>query len=331
MKRASKSRFSKLTIVPHVPKNMKKYGKKTVTAQSVVEGTGHEDVQHKSIRKILLCAGIAAILCTAVPTALIAAGYREPVRAAVNTVLTPIRTVMSGVGDRIGNLSAYLTEFDALKEENARLRAQLASMEDTVRAAELTLEENAFLSEFLSLKENHDDYRFLKCEIVASEETGYKRTLTLNAGSGEGADVGYPVITASGVVGRITEVGKNWSKAEPITELSSSVGAYVERSGAMGVAEGSYLVREHGQLLLSYLEPDADAKVGDRVRTSGVNSYYPRGLLLGEITELLYDPATGACSAVLTPTSVLSDLRDVMILTDFAIYETVDPPSEENA
>ncbi len=287
-----------------------------------MQGEGNADTGRISLRKILIPVLVAAILFTAVPTALIALGYREPVRVAVNTVLTPIRAAVSTVGDRVRTLSAYITEFDALKAENERLRAQLATMEDKIREAELTLEENAFLSEFLSLKENHDDYRFLKCEIVAREESGYRLTLTLNAGTGEGVAVGYPVITASGVVGRVTEVGSNWAKVEPITELSSSVGAYVERSGSDGIAGGSYLYRDRGQLALSYLDVTADIVEGDRVRTSGVNSFYPRGLLIGTVTDILTDPATGERSAVITPTSDLSDLRDVMILTDFAIFET---------
>lgn len=266
---------------------------------------------------------ICALLCAGIPSVLILTGHGEPIRSALNTVLSPIRGIFSDAGDGIRDISAYITEFDALKAENERLRAQLNSMENTVREAELKLEENAFLREFLELKESNEDYRFLKCEIVASDESaGYRRTLTLNAGTVEGAAVGYPVITQSGVIGRITEVGSNWAKAEPITELSSAIGAYVERSGASGIAEGSYLYRDSGQLLFSYLEADADIAVGDRIRTSGVNSYYPRGLLIGEITAILTDPATGVRSAVITPTSPLSDLRDVMVLTDFAIYET---------
>ena len=275
---------------------------------------------------ILIC----ALLCAGIPSVLILTGHAEPVRTVINTVLTPIRSGFSAAGDGIRSISDYITAFDALKAENERLRAQLISMENTVRDAELKLEENAFLREFLELKESNADYRFVKCEIVASDESaGYRRTLTLNAGAIDGAAVGYPVITQSGVVGRITEVGTNWAKAEPITELSSAIGAYAERSGASGIAEGSYLYRDAGKLLFTYLEKDADIAVGDRIRTSGVNSYYPRGLLLGEITEILIDPATGARSAVITPTSPLSDLRDVMILTDFAIYDTAkDAPTD---
>ena len=285
-------------------------------------------MKHSKILQFLLPPLICALLCAGIPSVLILTGHGETIRTAVNTILSPIRGVFSDAGDGIRDISAYITEFDALKAENERLRSQLASMEDTIRAAELTLEENAFLREFLSLKESHNDYRFLKGEIVASyASAGYRRTLTLNAGTVEGAAIGYPVITPSGVVGRITEVGGNWAKAAPITELSSAIGAYVERSGDSGVAEGSYLYRDAGQLLFNYLEEDADIIIGDRIRTSGVNSYYPRGLLIGEITEILTDPATGARSAVITPTSPLSDLRDVMVLTDFAIYDT-DPEQE---
>lgn len=268
--------------------------------------------------RILVPIFIVALLCAAVPSVMILSGHDEAIRGAVNTVLVPAERVFSDIGAGIRRIFAGFTEYDALKEENERLRAQLASVEDSVRAAELALEENAFLSQFLELKENHADYRFLKCEVVAAENTGYRTTLTLNAGTGEGAAVGYPVITAEGVVGRITEVGGNWSKAEPITELSSSVGVYAERTGDTGLAEGDYGCRKQGLLLLDYLGQDADIRVGDRIRTSGVNSFYPRGLLIGEITELRIDPASMTTTAVIRPACRFSDLKDVMILTDFA-------------
>ncbi len=284
--------------------------------------------KHPSLLRILIPILICALLCAGIPTVMIVTGHAELVRSAVNTVFVPIEHVFSGAGNGIRNALAYFTEFDTLKAENERLRAQLAAMEDQIRTAERTLSENKFLSEFLELKENHADYRFLKCEVVAYDNTGYRSTLTLNAGTGEGAAVGYPVITAEGVVGRITEVGVNWSKAEPITTPSSAVGAYAERSGAAGIASGDYTRRADGTLLFTYLDTDADIAVGDRIRTSGVNSFYPRGLLLGEITELLIDSATLQKSAVIQPAAAQDTLRDVMILTDFAIYDTEQKPSE---
>ena len=273
-------------------------------------------------RSFLLPVLICALLCMGIPTAMIATGHTELLRSAVSTVMTPVQHVFSDAGRKIRGFTAHFTEYDELKAENERLRAQIVSMETQVRDAQQTLDENAYLTQFLELKENHADYRFLKCEVVSAKDTGYTLTLTLNAGENEGAAVGYPVITAAGVVGRITEVGSNWSKVMPLTELSSSVGAYNERTGEDGVAVGDYACRVNGELLLSYLDVRSGVAVGDRIRTSGVGGSFPRGLLIGTVSEVRWDPATMARTAVLTPAaSSPADLRDVMILTDFAVYE----------
>lgn len=280
-------------------------------------------MKHNRAGFILIPVLICALLFAVIPSALILTGHAELIRGAVNTVFVPIERVFSGAGDGVRSMLAYFTEFDELKAENERLRAQLASMEDKVRAAELTLEENAFLTNFLDLRENHADFRFLKCEVVAADDNGYRTVYTLNAGTKEGAAAGNPVITAEGLLGRISEVGSNWCKVVPVTELSSSVGAYAERSGAGGIAEGEYALRMDGKLLLTYLEENADVVVGDRIRTSGVNSIFPRGLLIGEVTELRTDPANMARTAVITPAVRFGVLRDVMIITDFAHYEEI--------
>jgi len=292
---------------------------------------GKQAQPQMSLRHFLIPVLICALLCAGVPSVLILTGHPEPVRAVVNTLLTPLSSLFASAGDGVDDVFSYFTAVDALKEENERLRRQLASMEEKLREAELTMEENAFLSAFLTLKQDHDDYRFLKCEVVAEDRTGYRQVLTLNAGYAAGVQVGYPVISASGVIGRVVEVGVNWSKAEPITSISSAVGVYVERTGESGVAEGSYLYSDDGKLLLSYLGADTDIMIGDRIRTAGVNSYYPRGLLVGDISAVTVDHATGERTAVITPTAPLSDLRDVMVLTDFAIYDTDPPVTNENA
>ena len=273
-------------------------------------------------RSFILALLICALLCMGVPTAMILTGHTELLRSAVSTVMTPVQRVFSDAGRRIRVFTAHFTEYDALKAENERLREQIISMETQIRDAQQALDENAYLSQFLELKENHADYRFLKCEVVSVKDTGYTLTLTLNAGENEGAAVGYPVITAAGVVGRVTEVGSNWSKVTPVTELSSSVGVYNERTEEDGVAVGDYACRVSGNLLLSYLDIHSGVAVGDRIRTSGIGGSYPRGLLIGTVTEVRWDPATMARTAVVMPAAASpADLRDVMILTDFAVYE----------
>lgn len=280
--------------------------------------------------RFLLPLLICALLCMGIPTAMMLTGHTALLRSAVTAIMNPVERAFSGAGRYAKNFFAHFSDYDRLKAENENLREQLGAMETKMREAEQALAENAYLSQFLELRENHADYRFLKCEVVSARDTGYSLSLTLNAGTGESAAVGYPVITAEGVVGRIDEVGPNWSKVTPVTELSSAVGVYVERSGEEGIAVGDYACRLEGKLLLSYLDADSDIAVGDRVRTSGTGGNYPRGLLIGTVTEVRWDPATMVRTAVLTPAAPLSALRDVMILTDFAVYEKDCLPDAES-
>lgn len=269
-------------------------------------------------RVILL---VCAFLCAAIPTLLILLGQIEPVRTFMKPVTTPIEEAFSSVGRTVSSWFGYFSDYDTLRKENEALKAELASMEEVVRGAEQLKKENEFLSAFLELKENRSDFRFIKCEVVARDDNGYKTTFTVNAGEDMGAAVGDPVITELGVVGRITELGGNWATVTPLTETSSSIGAYSERSGDEGIVEGTLAQRSEGNVLLSYLAPDADLAVGDRIRTAGHGSYYPRGLLLGRVTEIEIDASTGAQSATVTPAVDLSRVYEVMILTDFAVAE----------
>ncbi len=276
-------------------------------------------------RVILL---ICAFLCAAIPTVLILLGQREPVRTLIKPVTTPIENAFSSIGRSFSSLLGYFSDYDILRAENEALKNELASMEEIVRGAEQLREENEFLSDFLELKENRADFRFIKCEIVSRDDNGYKTTFTVNVGTDMGAAVGDPVITSIGVVGRITEIGGNWASVTPLTETSSSIGAYAERTGDEGILEGTLATRSEGTVRLSYLAPDADLAVGDRVRTAGNGSYYPRGLLLGKITAVSIDPQTGAQSATVAPAVDLSTVRDVMILTDFAVAQNEDATHE---
>ena len=72
-------------------------------------------------------------------------GKPSPVSRVVSFVTTPVQRLVSGVSGAFGKGLGYFTEFDDLKAENEELKKQLREMEQTVRDAELALEENAQL------------------------------------------------------------------------------------------------------------------------------------------------------------------------------------------
>ncbi len=273
---------------------------------------------------VLLCAALVAVI---VPSVLSAVGAGFVVRNAVNTLLSPVRSLFAWIGDGIGGFFTYFGEFDRIRAENDELRGKVRQMSDELYAARVAEEENEWLRSFLSLRREHTDYRFRDAMIVGRESGNYATVFTLDAGSLQGVAVNMPVVTERGVVGAVTEVGLNWCKATAVIEHGSSVGVYCERSGAVGIAEGTYELRSRSLCRVNYLDAGADVAVGDRFFTSGLGSVYPKGLYLGEVTRLYTDEYGRGMIAELTPAADFSALSRVMILT--AYESAADAPAGE--
>ena len=269
-------------------------------------------------RFFIITLGVALIL-SIVPGVLCVMGQGSYIRSAIVTVGTPFRWAFTKIGEGLSGFSVYFNTIDMLREENEALRRELDEYKNLVYDAELIEEENDFLSDFLELKEEHIDFGLESASVIGREATNYRILLTLSKGSLHGVSVNMPIITDEGLVGHITEVGATWSKAVVITETASAVGGYIERTGALGVVEGTYELRAEGLCKMIYIDADSDIKVGDKVITSGIGGVYPRGLLVGRIIEVQIDENSRTLTAVIEPAADLDSISKVMIVTEYGI------------
>lgn len=260
-----------------------------------------------------------ALLLSIVPGVLCAMGQGSYIRSALVTVATPFRWAFTKVGEGLSGFSMYFRTLEELRDENEALRAELEGYKNLVYDAELIGEENEFLSEFLGIKEEHIDFLFEDATVVGRESTNYRTVYTLSKGTLHGIEVNMPIITEEGLVGHITEVGATWSKAVLITETASAVGGYIERSGVLGVVEGTYELRTEGICRMVYIEPDSDIRVGDKVLSSGMGGVYPRGILIGRISEISVDENTRTLTALIEPSADLDSISKLMIITEYSI------------
>lgn len=260
-----------------------------------------------------------ALLLSIVPGVLCAMGQGSYIRSALVTVATPFRWAFTKVGEGLSGFSMYFRTLEELRDENEALRAELEGYKNLVYDAELIGEENEFLSEFLGIKEEHVDFLFEDATVVGRESTNYRTVYTLSKGTLHGIEVNMPIITEEGLVGHITEVGATWSKAVLITETASAVGGYIERSGVLGVVEGTYELRTEGVCRMVYIEPDSDIRVGDKVLSSGMGGVYPRGILIGRISEISVDENTRTLTALIEPSADLDSISKLMIITEYSI------------
>lgn len=262
----------------------------------------------------------AVVLFVAVPTALSAIGVPEPMRNAVNVLTTPLQKVFNYVTDAIDGFSSYFTEFDNLVSENAALKKENAALQDRLYKAEKTENLNAWLEEFLEMKRFHTDFSFTPATVTGGDSGNYMTVFTVDRGSAHGITENMPVVSPDGVIGYVSEVGLTWSKVRTLIESAASVGAYVERTGEMGLVTGSFSLTAEGVCEITYLAADSDIRVGDRILTSGYGSIYPRDLVVGYVASLAPDEYSRTLTARIIPAASLTDLEKVMIITD---YDTV--------
>jgi rod shape-determining protein MreC len=120
---------------------------------------------------------------------------------------------------------------------------------------------------------------------VATEGTPWYRTVTLNRGTGDGVTLDAPVISATGVVGRVVAVGPGAAKVQLILDHEAGLGVRIERSRITAVVSGQAgFANEVGNLLqMKFVPVLADVVEGDVVVTSGLDRMFPKGLMVGRV------------------------------------------------
>jgi rod shape-determining protein MreC len=204
------------------------------------------------------------------------------VRNTVNVISFPFRYVANFIGNGAEGFVRYFKNIDKLIDENNALKEENKNLRDELADKNAAIEENDRLRDYLELYETHTSYYFKEATVIGYESSSYMSTLTLNVGSLHGISKKMPVIVTDGIVGHVSEVGLNWCRVVTLIENYSSVGAYTDRTGALGVVEGDYSLKDSGLCYFKNIKADADVKVGDKVVSSGVGSIYPEGFEIGE-------------------------------------------------
>ncbi len=233
------------------------------------------------------------------------------------TFVTPIQNFCATIAKYSGNFVRAYTEYDALAQENSKLKSELASAGALIRDAEEYAKENQSLKAMLGIAESHTDFEFAACLVVGSDQNGYSHTLTLNKGSADGLQKKDLVMTADGVVGYINELGLTWSKVTTVLDSSCEIGAIVTRTQDIGVLDWDYTLSEDGLLKLAYLDTSVVLTGGDAVETSGVGGVFPKGILLGRVRELRTESHGISQYAVLEPAVNVEQVSTVFVITNF--------------
>lgn len=242
---------------------------------------------------------------------------------AVNFIATPIQNGATIVYDSLSSLTDHFKSVKKLSEENEKLKKENMRLSSLDSQNRLLQKENDDLYAYLELKKDRSDFEFVNAKVIARSSSNYIATFTLDKGSFHGVKANMPIIDSDGyLVGVVYSTDFTSCKCRYITSYDVNIGVYNENSGSTGILTGDFEMFTKNRCLIKGFSNDSTTKTGDRILTSGIGSTYPKGLILGTVSEIIPEPDTHTQSAIVSPKEDIFEADNLMIISDFSrVYE----------
>ena len=123
------------------------------------------------------------------------------------------------------------------------------------------------------------------------------------------------VLADNGLVGIITEVGRNYSIVRSIIDDYSYVSATIMKTGDSCVVCGSLALLSKGFIKVRDISAGSQAKNNYKVYTSELSEKYLPGLLIGYLSNITTEADSMTKVAYLTPVVDFEHLSTVLVIT----------------
>jgi len=265
--------------------------------------------------------GIAYALLVAASLILLAlsgTGLMGELRAGVSFALAPIQSALAGMTRSATSIVSTRRDRSA-----ARRQPRPAGGEPGAGGREPALAgpgtTNQTLTALMQVRSTLD-YRTVAAEVIGRQVSQAERVVSLSVGSDRGVSVGDVVLAGgAALVGRVVEVGPNYSRVLLISDTRSTVIGLVEPSRTTGNIQGQL----GGSLVMSQIPSTDVVNVGDEVVTAGIDlgngirSPFPKGLLVGRVVDVERDATAVVQTAFVEAAAPLEKLEYVLVITDY--------------
>ncbi len=244
-------------------------------------------------------------------------GLVSTIRAQARDLLAPVQSLVDDAFAPLRNVSNGITRYSSVRDENARLRREIADLRGKQLRTRGVGTEVGQLEKLLDLPTVHGATG-IAARVTGGAPGNFERTVLINKGSSKGIKVGYPVVTGDGLVGRITQVSANEATVTLIDSPQIGVGVRLETTIANAITQAHTGDR---QLTLGFLSNN-DVKVqrGELLFTSAVqNAAFPPDLPVGKVTSSVKGVGD------LAPTITVSTLVDLSQLDFVKVIRWPDP------
>lgn len=171
---------------------------------------------------------------------------------------------------------------NTLARENAVLREEVMRHQAT---AQIDSTEQLDTAIYVSTDTTHMlPYILHAGRVINNSVRRTNNYLTLSIGSADGVQPGMGVMSSKGVVGRIKTVSEHYATVTSLLHSQMLLSAKIKRDNTFGTIKwpgGDYRTAQ-----LEYIPLHVNPVKGDTVMTSGFNTVFPDGMMVGTISSV---------------------------------------------
>lgn len=155
---------------------------------------------------------------------------------------------------------------DTLKE-NVRLKTELLKFRE--------------IEKMVKKYKNKNEFYEIPCNVIGEAREG--AIMYIDCGKDAGIETGDGVVSAEGIVGKVSLVGKDFSTVITIQNSEFAVDCFTVTSRTRGVVKG----HPSEYMVMIYISPDSSINERETVITMGFDRAFPAGLGLGKIKKIV--------------------------------------------
>ena len=244
----------------------------------------------------------------------------ETLRSALALVVYPVQVGVNLPVQAASWLTEQFNTHQQLVAENRRLRDEKLHLSAMMLRFEALEEENTRLRQLLDTSTRLRDPLMI-AEIMAVDLDPFRQQILINRGHMHGTYPGQPLINAQGVVGQVLESHPLHSVVLLISDPGHALPVLVNRTGLRTLAVGT---GNPQRLELRYIPPAEDLEPGDIISTSGLGGRFPADYPVAEITRVERIPGEAFAHVEARPLARLDRSREVLLLTPARYPETIE-------
>lgn len=235
-------------------------------------------------------------------------GFLNIPKAGLEYITTPVQYGLYKTSSKIGQQFEYLSlartasqQIKALHEQQAQILSENADLRRQLAEAKGFLDQQKALDPLIY-------------SVVAARPISLSRYVLIDKGSNDGIKVGQPVVYKEVLLGQIIEVTPKTARVRLLSDPDSKVAAFV--SSKNGKAKGILLGQFGSDLLLDKVLHEEPMEQNDLVYSEGSEGNFPRGLVLGQISQVMDRPNEIFKQAKIKPVFDIGDLDIVFVITN---------------